>query len=251
MNCTFRVKLAVLLFAYSTAVSLAQTTPTPQAQPQPSRPRMIRVAAAVINGNVAHEALPKYPVEALKSGIQSDVIFKIDVDESGNIILAVPIEGDPILEAATVEALRDFRFHPYLLGGVPIRVESQIGFQFSLKGKGGKAKSYVKRLTNIPFREEFRTGAVNDKGVLILSPRKISGPEPQLPPELQGKSGSVYLTVTIGEDGKVQDVKVIGGDEAFIPAVVAAVKQYVYEPQLIGGKPVVATTQDSYHFGPS
>ena len=177
---------------------------------------MIRVAAAVINGNVAHEALPKYPVEALKSGIQSDVIFKIGRGRSlGISFWAVPIEGDPILEAATVEALRDFRFHPYLLGGVPIRVESQIGFQFSLKGKGGKAKSYVKRLTDIPFREELRTGAVNDKGVLILSPRKISGPEPQLPPELQGKSGSVYLTVTIGEDGKVQDVKVIGGDEEF------------------------------------
>ena len=71
-----------------------------------------------------------------------------------------------------------------------------------------------------------------------------------MPPELTGKSGSVYLTITIGADGKVQDVKVVGGDEPFIGPVVAAVKQDVYEPQLVDGKPSVATTEASYHFGP-
>ena len=91
---------------------------------------------------------------------------------------------------------------------------------------------------------------LNDKGVLILWPRKLSGPEPQLPPELAGKSGSVYLTITIGTDGKVQDVKVLGGDEPFIGPVVAAVKQEAYEPQMVDGKPSVTTTQASYHFGP-
>jgi outer membrane biosynthesis protein TonB len=60
----------------------------------------------------------------------------------------------------------------------------------------------------------------------------------------------VYLTITIGEDGKVQDVKVLGGDQPFVSIVVAAVKQFVYEPQLVDGKPSVATTQASYHFGP-
>jgi hypothetical protein len=28
------------------------------------------------------------------------------------------------------------------------------------------------------------------------------------------------------------------------------VKQYVYEPQLVDGKPSVATTEVSFHFGP-
>jgi hypothetical protein len=77
-----------------------------------------------------------------------------------------------------------------------------------------------------------------------------SSVKPQLPPELTGKSGSVYLSITIGVDGKVQDVKIIGGDERFIGPVVAAVKQDVYEPQLVDGKPPVATTEASYHFGP-
>jgi TonB family protein len=101
----------------------------------------------------------------------------------------------------------------------------------------------------VPFRPEFRTGVVTDKGVLVLWPRKISGDEPQLPSALAGKAGSVYLSITIGADGKVQDVTVVGGDEAFINLVVTAVKQFVYEPQLVDGKPSVVTTQASFHFG--
>jgi hypothetical protein len=211
---------------------------------------MIRVASGVMLGLVDHRSLPVYPDEAMTKGIQGDVIFKIDVDDKGKIVLSVPVEGDPLLVAASEDALRDFRFRPYLLNGNPIRVESQLGFHFSVKNKGGASNGHVECMSSVPYRPEFQSGVVHDNGVLVLSPHKISGVEPQLPPELAGKPGSVYLTITIGTDGKVQDVKVVGGDEPFIGPVVAAVKQDVYEPQLVDGKPSVATTQASYPFGP-
>lgn len=232
------------------APSGVQSTEAPPAQVQPPRLRMIRVSNGVLLGLVEHRALPEYPEEAMLKGIQGDVIFKIDVDEAGKIVLSVPVDGDPLLVAASEDALRDFRFRPYLLNGAPIRVESQLGFHFSAKKKGGKASGHVECMSSIPDRPEFRTGVIHDNGVLVLWPHKISGVEPQLPPELAGTSGSVYLTITIGVDGKVQDVKVVGGDEPFIGPVVAAVKQDVYEPQLIDGTPSVATTEASYHFGP-
>jgi hypothetical protein len=124
-----------------------------------------------------------------------------------------------------------------------------VGFRFSIQGHGGNETGKVEYVSAIPFREEFRTGAVTDKGVLVLQPRKLSGAEPQLPPDLAGKTGSVYLTIMIGTDGKVEDVKVTGGDEPFINFVVAAVKQFVYEPRSVDGKPTESTTQASYHFG--
>ena len=58
------------------------------------------------------------------------------------------------------------------------------------------------------------------------------------------------MTVVIGTDGKVQDVKIVGGDTQFVDPVVEAVKQFVYEPQLVDGKPTAATIEASYHFGP-
>jgi TonB family protein len=245
-----RIKMIVALLLGCTTVGFAQNSTDTQSPVQLPPPSRIRVSGGVMLGLVENKAMPEYPEEAMRKGIQGDVIFKIAVDEAGKIVLSVPVEGDPLLVAASVDALRDFRFRPYLLNGTPIRVESQLGFHFSLEGKGGETKGRVDCMLSIPDRPEFRTGVVNDKGVLVLAPRKVSTVEPQLPPELAGKSGSVYLTITIGADGKVQDVKVVGGDEPFISPVVAAVKQDVYEPQLVDGKPSVATTQASYHFGP-
>jgi TonB family protein len=219
--------------------------------PQASRPRRIRVSAGVLGGILEHAAKPIYPEQALRAGIKGDVILQVEIDETGTVVRSLAVEGDPLLVAASVEALKDFRFRPYFLNGVPLSVESQMGFRFVLKGKGGKVTGSAEYTSNVPYRPEFRTGAVADNGILILSANKISGPDPLLLPELAGKSGSVYLTVTVGTDGKVEDVKVVGGDEEFVGPVVAAVKQDIFEPRLVDGKPSVATIQEAFHFGSS
>jgi TonB family protein len=244
-----RIKTVVVLLVLCAAGGLAQNSADAQSQVQTTRPKMIRVAGAVMVGLVEHRAVPEYPEQALTEGIEGDVIFKIVVDETGKITFSESVQGDPLLVATSMDALRDFRFRPYRLNGNPIRVESQLGFHFALHRKGETAKGHVEYMYTIPFRPEFRTEVLSDAGVSVLWPRKVSGAEPQLPPELAGKAGSVYLTITIGADGKVQDVKVLGGDEQFVSPVVAAVKQFVYEPQLVDGKPSVMTTPASYHFG--
>jgi TonB family protein len=211
---------------------------------------MIRVQAQILGSLIEQRSVPIYPEEAVKAGNQGDVILKVDVDESGKVIVAAPVVGDPVLVAASIEALRNFRFRPYLLGGMPVRVESQLGFHFSLEHRGADTKRKVEMLSDIPFRPEFKTGVMNAAGVVVLFPVKVSGQEPQLPPSLEGKPGSVYLTITVGADGKVQDVRVIAGDTDFIDPVVNAVRQFVYEPQLLDGKPSASTIKASYHFGP-
>jgi hypothetical protein len=179
---------------------------------KPPRAQMIRVSAGVLFGLVDHMEPPKYPEEGLKSRTHGDVILKVVVDESGKVILSTPVEGDPLLTAASLDALRESHFRPYLLNGTPLKVESQVGFHFSVSGDDENASGSVEYMSSVQFRPEFRTGVVTDKGVLVLWPRKTSGEEPQLPPDLAGKTGSVYLSITIGADGKVQDVKVLGGD---------------------------------------
>jgi outer membrane biosynthesis protein TonB len=251
VNRSYWPRLLVLLTLamMCDVLGFAQSTGSQQSS-QPKRPLRIRVASGVMQGMVDHEAVPAYPDQALQSGIRGNVIFVILVNEEGKIISANAVEGDPLLIAVSTDALRQFRFRPFLLNGVPVQVETQLEYQFSLHGKGPDAKGKVEYVSNIPYRPEFRTGAVNADGTLVLWPRKISGPEPQLPPELAGKSGTVYLTIVIGADGKVQDVKIVGGDEEFIAPVVAAAKQTLYEPEVIGGKPTVSTTEATYHFGP-
>ena len=246
-----RIGVIIALLAFGQVAGLAQQTSSGPSQNQPSQtPRTVRVTGMEMVGLVERRALPEYPEDALRAAVRGDVIFKIIVDEAGKIVLAEPVEGDPLLVAASVDALRDFRFRPYQLNGTPVRVDTQIGFHFELSGTGDQAEGQVIFMSRIPYRLGFRTGVMNGKGTFFLWPRKVSGAEPQLSPELAGKSGSVYLTLTVGVDGKVQDVRVVGGTQQFVDPVVKAVKQFVYEPQLVDGKPSVATIQASYHFGP-
>jgi outer membrane biosynthesis protein TonB len=250
------VALLASLIAVAVAQNGADTQPSAlTTQARASRPHSVHVAMGVILGMVEQRTLPAYPDQAMTKGIQGDAIFKINIDETGKIVLGAPVDGDPLLIAPSVDALRGFRFRPYLLNGIPVSVESLLGFHFSVEKTGDGVRGHVECMvpTSMPAsmsnRTELQTEVANDTGVLVVDPRKLSGPEPQLPPELAGKSGSVYLTITIGADGKVQGVKVVGGDEPFIGPVIAAVKQNVYEPQLLDGKPAAVTTEASYRFG--
>jgi TonB family protein len=100
-------------------------------QAQPPGPR-VRISTGVMLGLVKHKTMPVYPDEAMKKGIQGDVILKIEADETGKIIWSAPVEGDPLLVDASMEALKTFRFAPYLLNGAPVKFESQLGFHFSV-----------------------------------------------------------------------------------------------------------------------
>jgi len=246
MEITGKLFARILLATCLQPVGLAQTS---QSAPTAAQPMRIRVSAAVLGGFLEHGVQPAYPDQAIRSGIKGDVTLVVQTNESGKVVRSLAVEGDPLLVAASIEALKDFQFHPYLLSGKPISVESQIVFKFKLKGSGDGAQGTTDYSFDVPYRPEFRTGAINQDGTLVLSPRKISGPDPVTLPELSGKQGSVYLKVTVGSDGKVESVDVLGGDEQLVAPVVAAVKQSVYEPQSISGVATASVIQESYHFG--
>jgi len=117
--------------------------------PQPPRPKMLRVSTEAMLGHVDHKTMPVYPDEAMSKGIQGDVIFAIMVDETGKITSSAPVGGDPQLVAAGKDALRTFHFHPYLLNGTPIKVQSQIGFHFSVEKTADGANGHVECMTSI------------------------------------------------------------------------------------------------------
>jgi protein TonB len=50
--------------------------------------------------------------------------------------------------------------------------------------------------------------------------------------------GKVHLVATIGKDGHVRQLQIIGGPAFLVPAAVEAVKQWVYRPTLLNAQPV-------------
>ncbi|HSN13008.1 MAG TPA: TonB family protein, partial [Anaeromyxobacteraceae bacterium] len=77
-------------------------------------------------------------------------------------------------------------------------------------------------------------------GVLTRPPELIQFVPAPYPPEAEGSgvAGSVRLSLVIGEDGAVREVKVIdpGPHAAFAPAAEAAVRQFRFQPAEIDGK---------------
>jgi len=245
-----KVPLCVVLLLAGGLFAVAQNPSAPAGQYGPtSPPQKIRTSPGILKALIERGARPAYPEQAIKLNIEGTVTLVIQVSESGEVIRSLAVEGDPLLVAASVEALKEFHFRPYLLNGKAVLVESQIAFRFQLTGKGEDAKGSTEYSFDVPYRTEFRTGAINQDGILALSPRKLSGPDPMKLPELSGQVGSLYLKVTIGEDGRVSDVKVIAGDQSLAVPVVAALRQSVYEPELINGVPAQVVIQESYHFG--
>ena len=60
--------------------------------------------------------------------------------------------------------------------------------------------------------------------------------------------GTARFTVIIGEDGRVEDVRLVSGHPLLAPAARDLVRQWIYKPFLIGGEPVRIVTQVSVPF---
>jgi periplasmic protein TonB len=90
-------------------------------------------------------------------------------------------------------------------------------------------------------QEEFEKDAVPCTGD-IQPPKLIKVVDPVYPDEAhkKGIEGIVILEAKIAEDGKVIDAMVLRSVPGLDEAALAALKQWVYEPMKLKGKPVKA-----------
>ena len=78
----------------------------------------------------------------------------------------------------------------------------------------------------------------------------IYQPKPIYPSEAKQAriQGVVRFRAIIGADGKINDLTVMDGHPLLVPAALAAVKEWIYEPTLLNGEPVEVQTQIDVNF---
>jgi protein TonB len=101
---------------------------------QPVVPQRVRISQGVTNGLLVHKVEPPYPVLAKSARIQGDVVLKAIIDREGNIQDLQLMSGHPMLAPAAIEAVKQWRYRPYLLNGQPVEVETTITVIFTLTG---------------------------------------------------------------------------------------------------------------------
>ena len=77
---------------------------------------------------------PAYPPLARAARIQDEVVLTANISKTGEIQNLILISGHPMLVPAAIEAVRQWRFRPFLLNGEPVEVETTITLTFQISG---------------------------------------------------------------------------------------------------------------------
>jgi len=85
-------------------------------------------------GDLVHKVLPTYPPLARSARIQGQVVLQAVISKQGAIEDLKVLGGHPMLVPAAIEAVRQWRYRPYILNDEPVEVETQITVNFSLGG---------------------------------------------------------------------------------------------------------------------
>jgi len=85
-------------------------------------------------GNLIRKVQPAYPPLARSARIQGVVELQAVISKQGAIENLKVLTGHPMLVSAAVEAVKQWRYQPYILNNEPVEVETQITVNFSLSG---------------------------------------------------------------------------------------------------------------------
>jgi periplasmic protein TonB len=106
------------------------TGPAPLAKPEGRQ--KVSVSSRVMAGNLLERILPQYPAIAKAARIQGIVVLQATISRQGLIQNLRVISGPPMLQQAATDAVRLWRYKPYLLNDEPVEVETTINVVFNL-----------------------------------------------------------------------------------------------------------------------
>lgn len=112
-------------------VNFAQEPP-PLALPSPAPIIDIRVSS-IVNSNAMLVPKPSYPLLAIKARIKGAVKIQIVIDETGAVISATAISGNPVLVPDSVRAATMARFAPTIVNGKSAKVTGVLLYNFVLQ----------------------------------------------------------------------------------------------------------------------
>jgi protein TonB len=111
---------------FGTGDAMPVIAPPPAVATKPER------VSRMMEGNLIHRVQPTYPALARQARIQGPVVLRAVISREGIIENLQAVSGAPMLEQAAIEAVKQWRYKPYLLDGEPIEVETQVTVNFSL-----------------------------------------------------------------------------------------------------------------------
>jgi protein TonB len=93
----------------------------------------VRLPSKFVEGFLIHKSIPQYPAIAKSAGQQGTVILQAVISKSGTIENLQVLSGPPMLQQAAIDAVKTWRYRPYLLNEQPVEVETTVNVIFKLE----------------------------------------------------------------------------------------------------------------------
>jgi TonB family protein len=180
----------------------AQTHPAPQ-------------PVEMLDGHAAaklliHVAKPDYPAIAKVNLIRGSVKLEITVDPRGKVVEVHVVDGEPLLAAAAIQAVRKWLYQPYISSEGPAPFRTNVVVSFALR-------------THV-FAGRFPRDPEGYLEKQIHPPVAISSPRPD------SAAAGVLLKVLVDSEGNVLDASAIEAKGAEVELARKNLRRWKFRP---------------------
>jgi len=126
------VCLGVGLATGSSALAFRTGVAASGAAGEHEQPKLVRVSGAILAGNVMHQKPPVYPPDAKANHVEGAVVLHAVISKEGIVEHLEVVSGPEQLRASALDAVKEWRYKPYLLNGDPTAVETTITVNYNL-----------------------------------------------------------------------------------------------------------------------
>ena len=92
----------------------------------------VSVSQGVSQGLLYKKVAPTYPSSAIRMRIEGKVELMATISKEGNITQIKVLSGDGQLSKAASDAVKQWKYKPYLLNGEPVEIQTQVTVNFKL-----------------------------------------------------------------------------------------------------------------------
>jgi protein TonB len=120
------------------AISFQEDQVNPKCVMAPSEPgpkptaQRVRIPPEVATGLLVKKITARYPDNARRARVQGQVVMTAQISKDGNVESLTLVSGDPALAPSAMEAVKQWKYKPFLLEGIPTAVETQVTVSFTI-----------------------------------------------------------------------------------------------------------------------
>jgi protein TonB len=95
-----------------------------------TKPGIVRVGGDVKQPKAIYQPPPVYPALAERGGVTGVVVLDATIDEHGNVVNLRVVKGNGLLIGAALKAVKQWKFEPSYLNGIPVSVQMEVEVSF-------------------------------------------------------------------------------------------------------------------------